>query len=290
MTEDDECVRVSVSAPDAGVLIGRDGRTIDAVQHVVSSIAYRTQGDGGKAVEVDAGGYRERRKARLETTARQAADRARTSGAPVQMEAMSALERRIVHLALEDVAGVETRSEGDDPERCVVVVLERWVNPWFPWTLLNGGDSASRWPGLRPASWPPAAEAERLCERPAEGARSTGLRLMIDQRLERWLDALLETGADSVSDREEARRVHVEGSLAAACSDALRRARSSTWDPAAARPGFRLHLRCLTGKSRCSRPTRGRQRSSSASPPSFPNVRVVRGRAEEQDVDAYGVE
>jgi spoIIIJ-associated protein len=122
VSEDDECVRVSVSASDAGVLIGRDGRTIDAVQHVVAAIAYRAQGEGGKAVEVDAGGYRERRKVRLETTARQAADRARESGTPVQLDAMTALERRIVHLALEDVAGVETRSEGDDPERCVVVV------------------------------------------------------------------------------------------------------------------------------------------------------------------------
>ena len=121
VAEDDESVRVSVSAPDAGVLIGRDGRTIDAIQHVVSSIAYRTQGEGGKGVEVDAGGYRERRRARLETMARQAADRANTSGAAIRLEAMSALERRIVHLALEDVAGVETHSEGDDPERCVVV-------------------------------------------------------------------------------------------------------------------------------------------------------------------------
>ena len=122
VAEDDESVRVSVSAPDAGVLIGRDGRTIDAMQHVVSSIAYRTQGEGGKGVEVDAGGYRERRRARLETMARQAADRANASGAAVRLEAMSALERRIVHLALEDVTGVETHSEGDDPERCVVVV------------------------------------------------------------------------------------------------------------------------------------------------------------------------
>ena len=122
VAEDDETVCISASASDAGVLIGRDGRTIDAVQHVVSSIAYRMQGEGGKAVEVDAGGYRERRRARLETMARQAADRAQASGAAVRLDAMSALERRIVHLALEDVAGVETRSEGDDPERCVVVV------------------------------------------------------------------------------------------------------------------------------------------------------------------------
>ena len=115
-------MNVSVSAPDAGVLIGRDGRTIDAIQHLVSSIAYRAQGDGGKAVEVDAGGYRDRRRSRLEATAHQAAERARRNGAAVRLEAMSALERRIVHLALEDVAGVETRSEGDDPDRCVVVV------------------------------------------------------------------------------------------------------------------------------------------------------------------------
>ena len=121
VTEDDEAVRVEVSAPDAGVLIGRDGRTIDAIQHVVSSIAYRAQGDGGKAVEVDAGGYRERRRARLEATAHQAAERALASGTVVRLEAMNALERRIVHLALETTAGVETHSEGDDPERCVVV-------------------------------------------------------------------------------------------------------------------------------------------------------------------------
>jgi spoIIIJ-associated protein len=122
VTEDDESVLVSASAPDAGLLIGRDGRTIDAMQHVVSSIVYRTQGENAKAIEVDAGGYRERRRARIEETARQAADRARMRGGAVRLEPMSALERRIVHLALEHVSDVETHSEGDDPERCVVVV------------------------------------------------------------------------------------------------------------------------------------------------------------------------
>ena len=122
VTEDDDAVRVSAAASDVGVLIGRGGRTIDAMQHIVSSIAYRAQGDDGKAIEVDAGGYRERRRARLEGAARQAAERARTSGAEVRLEPMSSLERRIVHLALEDDAGVETRSEGDEPERFVIVV------------------------------------------------------------------------------------------------------------------------------------------------------------------------
>lgn len=122
VTEDDEAVRVSASAADAGVLIGRDGRTIDAVQHVVSSIAYRAQGEDGKAIEVDAGGYRERRRARLEAQAKHAAERALMSGAEVRLEPMGALERRTVHLALESTAGVETRSEGEDPDRYVIVV------------------------------------------------------------------------------------------------------------------------------------------------------------------------
>jgi spoIIIJ-associated protein len=122
VTEDDEAVRISASAADAGVLIGRDGRTIDAMQHIVSAIAYRAQGEDGRAIEVDAGGYRERRRARLEATARQAAERVRAGGVEVRLEPMSALERRIVHLALETTDGVETRSEGNDPDRFVIVV------------------------------------------------------------------------------------------------------------------------------------------------------------------------
>ena len=122
VTEDDETVRVTASAPDVGMIIGREGRTIDALQHVVSSIAYRRQGPGGKTVEVDAGGYRERRRSRLEATAREAAERAVRDGAPVRLEPMSAPERRVVHLALQETVGVETQSEGDDPERYVVVL------------------------------------------------------------------------------------------------------------------------------------------------------------------------
>lgn len=121
VTEDDETVRATATAPDAGMLIGRDGRTIDAVQHIVSAIAFRHQGPGGKAVEVDAGGYRERRRARLEAMARAAASRAVREGAPVRLEPMSAPERRVVHLTLQDEEGIETHSEGDDPDRYVVV-------------------------------------------------------------------------------------------------------------------------------------------------------------------------
>lgn len=121
VTEDDERVHASASAQDLGFLIGRDGRTIDAVQYVVSAIAHRAQGEDGKAVEVDAGGYRERRRARLIASAERAADRALATGRSVALEPMTPAERKIVHTALQDLGGVETSSEGDDPNRYVVV-------------------------------------------------------------------------------------------------------------------------------------------------------------------------
>lgn len=124
VTEDDALVCATVSAPAAevGYLIGRSGRTIDAVQYVVSAIAHRAQGDGGKEVDVDAGGYRTRRRQRLSAAAASAAARALATGEPVTLAPMTSLERKIVHTELQDTSGVETRSEGDEPNRCVVVV------------------------------------------------------------------------------------------------------------------------------------------------------------------------
>jgi spoIIIJ-associated protein len=122
VAEDDELVRASASGQELGFLIGRDGRTIDAVQYIVSAIAHRAQGEGGKSVEVDAGGYRERRRARLIASAQRAADRALATGRSVALEAMTPAERRIVHTALQDLGGVETSSEGDEPNRYVVVL------------------------------------------------------------------------------------------------------------------------------------------------------------------------
>ena len=122
VTADDGAILAAVSGPEIGILIGRNGRTIDAVQHVVSAIAQRAQGPGGERVEVDAGGYRSRRRARIEGAARVAADRVLATGSSVVLEPMTSAERKLVHTALQDTEGVETRSEGDEPNRCVVVV------------------------------------------------------------------------------------------------------------------------------------------------------------------------
>ncbi len=119
--EDDEALTARLSGDDLGLLIGRHGQTIDAIQYLANVIAWREQGDARKDVIVDAAGYRERRRETLETLAVRSAERAKASGEPVELEPMSSIERRIVHLRLKDVAGVSTRSEGEEPYRYVVV-------------------------------------------------------------------------------------------------------------------------------------------------------------------------
>jgi spoIIIJ-associated protein len=121
VVEDDEAVTGTLSGDDLGLLIGRHGQTIDAIQYLANAIAYRTYGDDRKDVVVDAAGYRERRRETLEALALRSAQRAVSTGEPVELEPMSSIERRIVHLRLQDEPGVSTRSEGDEPYRYVVV-------------------------------------------------------------------------------------------------------------------------------------------------------------------------
>jgi spoIIIJ-associated protein len=121
VVEDDEAVTASLTGGDLGVVIGRHGQTIDAIQYLANAIAYRAYGDDRKEVVVDAAGYRERRRETLEALAMRSADRVRSSGEEVELEPMSSVERRIVHLRLQDEPGVSTRSEGEEPYRYVVV-------------------------------------------------------------------------------------------------------------------------------------------------------------------------
>ena len=124
ISEDDEAVTASLVGGDLGLLIGRHGQTIDAIQYLANVIAWRELGEDRKDVVVDAAGYRERRRETLEALALRSADRARSSGESVDLEPMSSIERRIVHLRLKEVDGVSTRSEGEEPYRYVVVEPE----------------------------------------------------------------------------------------------------------------------------------------------------------------------
>jgi len=120
--ESKDTITVTVSGGDVAVLIGRHGQTIDAVQYLLNVIAYRAYGDEKKDVVVDAAGYRERRRATLETLADEIAERVRETGRAEELEPMTSVERKIVHLRLKDAAGVATTSEGTEPNRYVVVL------------------------------------------------------------------------------------------------------------------------------------------------------------------------
>jgi spoIIIJ-associated protein len=121
IAEDDGTLVASCTGSDLGRLIGKHGHTIDAIQYVVNAIASRRFGDERMPVVVDAAGYRDRRRAALSALAERSARRALESGIPVGLEPMSAVERKIVHECLKDDPNVETRSEGTEPQRYVII-------------------------------------------------------------------------------------------------------------------------------------------------------------------------
>jgi spoIIIJ-associated protein len=118
--EDDEGVTAEFHGEDLGLVIGHHGQTIDAIQHLAYRIAFRGL-DARKRVVVDAAGYRERRAVALRAAADQAAETAVHDHRPVALEAMSALERKVVHEHLKTRHDVETYSEGQEPSRRLVV-------------------------------------------------------------------------------------------------------------------------------------------------------------------------
>jgi spoIIIJ-associated protein len=121
VVEDDERVRGTIEGEELGVLIGRHGQTIDALEHLATRVAHRGIEGDRKRVVVDAAGYRARRAEVLEQQAEKAAGEALRFGRPVALDAMVPSERRIVHEFLRDRHDVETYSEGDEPDRHLVV-------------------------------------------------------------------------------------------------------------------------------------------------------------------------
>jgi spoIIIJ-associated protein len=122
--EDDETLVATIAGRELGLVIGKHGQTIDAIQYLVNAIAWRDHGEERKPVVVDAAGYRERREATLGTLALRSAERVKASGQAVELDPMTAVERKVVHVRLKDVPGVATRSEGTEPNRYVVVEPE----------------------------------------------------------------------------------------------------------------------------------------------------------------------
>ena len=123
VSDDGARILARIEGEDLGLLIGRHGQTIDALQYLANVIVRRSgEGEAEREVVVDAHGYRQRRERALAELAARTVEEVLRTGRAVQLEPMTPVERKIVHLAIEPVAGVHTTSEGTEPNRRVVVV------------------------------------------------------------------------------------------------------------------------------------------------------------------------
>ena len=122
----DNGLRLCIDAETMGLLIGRRGETLDALQYLVSLVANRNRKEEGYVrVTLDTEGYRSRREETLKRLARKNAMQVRQTGRPVSMEPMNPYERRILHSALQGFTGVTTHSEGEEPNRHVVIAPDK---------------------------------------------------------------------------------------------------------------------------------------------------------------------
>jgi spoIIIJ-associated protein len=118
--ETDDALIGRLEGDDVGLFIGRHGQTIDAVQHLAQRIVF-PDGPADVRVVIDADGYRERRERLLRADADDAAEEALRSGRAVELDPMPPSERRVIHEHLRDRDGVSTHSEGEEPDRYIVV-------------------------------------------------------------------------------------------------------------------------------------------------------------------------
>lgn len=117
---EDDAIYISVSGADCGAAIGRHGETLESISYLTNLIANKHSEDRVH-VHLDVGGYKRHREQVIKNLADRAASKVRRTGRKVAMEAMNPAERRIVHSYLQDVNGVTTHSEGEEPSRRVIV-------------------------------------------------------------------------------------------------------------------------------------------------------------------------
>ncbi|WP_394832835.1 KH domain-containing protein [Pendulispora rubella] len=114
-------IRLEIEGPDAGRVIGKRGAVLEAIQYLTTRVVHRP-GEPRKHVAVDAEGYRARHEDQLAQMARRLGERVAAEGKIITFDPMSARDRRIVHMALKDVGGVRTESNGEGPDRRVQII------------------------------------------------------------------------------------------------------------------------------------------------------------------------
>lgn len=112
---------LDITGDDLAVLIGRHGKTLDALQFIISAITVRKIGFRFPVI-IDVEGYKNRQRQKLESLARSSASKAASQGRSVKLRPMTPYERRIIHVALRDDPRVDTASEGEGAARHVVIV------------------------------------------------------------------------------------------------------------------------------------------------------------------------
>lgn len=120
---DDDTIEINITGDDLGLLIGPKGQTLEAVQDLARTVVQRqATGRHLGRVRVDIGGYRYQRREALGRFAAQVADQVRDTGSAKSLEPMNAADRKVVHDTVNEIDGVETRSDGQDPDRWVVIL------------------------------------------------------------------------------------------------------------------------------------------------------------------------
>ena len=120
----DDTVTLNLHGDDLGILIGKHGQTLDALQYLTNLAANREGRDRIRFI-IDVEDYRKRRADTLEQLALRLADRAKRTGERVALEPMTPHERKIIHMSLQNDTRIETYSEGEEPYRRVVIVSKR---------------------------------------------------------------------------------------------------------------------------------------------------------------------
>jgi spoIIIJ-associated protein len=118
---DGETIYLDIKGDGTGLLIGRHGQTLDAIQYIVGRIVGKRLGEK-KVIVIDTERYRERRRENLERLSRQMGEKAKSTGRPISLQPMSASDRRIVHLALKHDRDIETRSEGEGNLKSIKII------------------------------------------------------------------------------------------------------------------------------------------------------------------------
>jgi spoIIIJ-associated protein len=121
--EEDDKIVLEIQTANPDVIIGRKGQVVDALQHLLGKVVFKERGgEKGKPFVVDAGGYRDKHVAKLQALATRMGEKALQTNTIVELSPMSAHDRRIVHMAIAEIPGLSSRSEGEGEDRHILVV------------------------------------------------------------------------------------------------------------------------------------------------------------------------